>query len=776
IVGNRLWLESEFNVRFTYIHPLFTMFLRDRLCDQESNWEIEDIGKQAFAAYSTSRSMLMDQERNGYFQEAVLHGFLTITTSRLIFRHLSIDEERDLSAESPSPSLHTELYNFLFVCGLCTSEHLRIVPSKWPRDGFSVFLKYVLETEESIHYRRKCVEAVERLLCSLEDQYDQIVDDTETVLFWTECMSYLLETYSSKIPTSPEKAISKLSTISTFIGGLDQTSFDHLFQVQLLIIGDLCHKAAIYLADSNADDAEMVKGQATSFYHRALKQAINQSSQQEELSLTSEEERSIDSLSNDNAKRHRSAAETGNSGHSGLDEAEINLILEVRELEWQTVQQKESRNTDVNEKLQELSEQLSALLTDLPKRSNLPDASNDQRPGSSKSSMSAGISKSNASQAIHISNLASAYDDTDILSAAVNQYQLSARSWSDGKVEDTARHLSRLNELIRGDKELENKFSSLEQYTQIVGTASRAQDLAGSIESTAEASDYQSMEENWNEAYALLGLTPSPAISELQEAYRDMMNMQRECQRATVTLARLDPPLPRWEMRERNTHRYDSPTTRDISTDDQAIIDTAWMRSCTDAVAAVEKGEYLQAIGHFEIMEELQSGDLVTWHNSRPMTAAKRWLKEEDDFLNLSRLTKAAVMREDLNTADALMKDCLEFDRKLGNRHGEFLQERNQALQTLQLQGDLRQAKQQGESDHFVEAVIIIADIEKKEARLTRDRRHCLLNALFENDLRLAKYQIMMRFAVKEESHLDAAHGAQQCLLLLQQTSEDEMP
>ena len=749
IVGNRLWIESDDQIWITYIHPLLTMFLRDRICDQEPVWEKGDIGEQAFAAFSTFRCMLTCQEPKEQFQEAVLHGFLNNMSSRMIFSHLGEDKSRVMPAETPSPWLHTELYNFLFVCGLCTSGTLCIGPCRWPRDGFVIFLKYVLETEESVHYRRKCVEAVEKLLSSLEDQYDQIVDDTEIIFFWTVCMSFLLEIYTTKIPTFPEKVISKLSTISTFIGGLDQTIFDHFVQERLLAVGDLCHKAALYLVD-NAEDAEIVKGQATDFYHRALQRAT----------------------------RHWSRANTDEGGNTGLDEAEVNLLLEIRELEWQVVQQKSTRNTDVNEKLQELSQQMSTLLADLPKRSKLAVPSANEQPGSSRTSASAVRSKCNSTPKNQLSNLASAYDDTDILSAAVNHYQLSAQSWSDGKVEDTARHLARLNELIRGDEELETKFSSLEveQYTRIVATATRAQDLADSIESTAKGSDFQSMEDNWNEAYALLGVTPSPAISDLQEAYQGMMNTQRNCQRATAILARLDPPQPRREMRERNSQKHDLSTTGGISTDDQAVIDTAWLRSCTDAVAAVEKGEYCEAIGHFEIMEELQSGDLVTWHDSRPMTDTKRWLKEEKEFSNLSRLTQDAVMRGDMSSATSLMKDCTEFDKKLGNRHGEFLEERNQALRFLQWQENLRQAKQLGESDHFAEALITIAEIEKEKERLSRDESNYFLNALFENDLQLAKNQIMMRFAVKEDRHLDAAHCAQQCLAILQQTPEDEMP
>ena len=752
IVGNRLWIQSEDQIRITYIHPLLTMFLRDRLCDQEPVWEREDIGERAFAAFSTFRCMLTDQEPDRYFQEAVLHGFMFNMGSRLISAHLNDDKKQAMPVGSPSPWLHTELYNFLFICGLCTSENLRIAPSKWPRDGFAIFLEYVSETEESVHYRRKCVEAVERLLCSLEDQYDQIVGDTEIVFFWTGCMSYLLDMYSSKIPTFPEKVIPKLLTISTFIGGLDQTIFDHFPQERLLVIGDLCHKAALYLVDNNADDAEIIKGQATEFYHRALQRAIG------------------------NANRDWLAPHNDDSGDFGPNEAEINLLLEVRELEWQILQQNQSRETDVNEKLQELSQQFSTLLADLPKRSKLAVTSTNEQLGSSKTSANAVRSKNESAQMNQISNLASAYDETDILSAAVNHYQLSARSWSDGKIEDTARHLARLNELIRGDEELEAKFSSLEQYTQIVATATRAQDLADSIESTAKASDFQSMEENWNEAYAVLGATPTSTISELQEAYREMIKIQRDCPRATAILARLDPPQPRREMRERNQQKYDSSTSRDLSTDDQAIIDTAWLRSCTEAVAALEKGEYCEAIGHFEIMEELQSGDLVTWHNASPMTNTKRWLEEEDEFSNLSRLANDAVLKGDMSTASSLIKECTELDKKLGNRHGEFLEERKQALRTVQWDRHLRHAKQLGESDHFAEALTTIADIEKERKEFTRDGKNYFLDVLFENDLRLAKHQIMMRFAVKEERHLDAAHSAQECLALLQQTSDDELP
>ena len=776
IVGNRLWIESEDQIRITYIHPLLTMFLRDRLCEQDSVWEKEDIGEQAFAAFLTFRCMLTDREPTGYFQEAILHGYVNSISSRLIFPYLSDDENGMMSAESPPSGLHTELYNFLYVCGLCTSENLHIAPSKWPKDGFTIFFKYVLKTEESVHYRRKCVEAVEQLLSCLENQYDQILDDPQIVFFWIECMSFLLDIYGSKIPTFPEKVISKLSTISTFIGGLDQIIFDHFIQEKLLFGGDLCHHTALYLADNDAEDAEIVKDQATSFYHRALQRVIKGPNKQKELLRNSEEGQPSGSLNIENANSHWPAVHTGGNEHPGLGEAEINLLLEVRELEWQIVQQKSTRSTDLNGKLEELREQLSSLLADLSKNSKLTVASVNKQPGSSKQSASTESSKINSAQKNPLSNLASAYDDTDILSAAVNHYQLSTRSWSDGKVEDTARHLARLNELIRGDQNLEKKFPLLEQYTQTVATATRAQDLAESIESTAKASDFLSMEENWNEAYALLGATPSPAILELQEAYRDMMKMQLDCPRATEILVGLDPPQPRWEMRERTSQKGDFSTPSDIRTEDQAIIDTAWLRSCTDAVVAVEKGEYHEAIGHIEIMESLQSGDLVTWHDSRPMTDTKRWLKEEDEFSILNQLAKDAVINGDLSTAFDLMEKCTELDKKLGNRHGKLLEERKQALRVTQLQESLRRAKQLGESDHFTEALITIADVEKEKDGHFQEGDYHSLNVPFENDLQLAKNQISMRFAVKEERHLDAAHYAQQCISLLQQTPENEMP
>ncbi|KAL8827925.1 MAG: hypothetical protein Q9191_002889 [Dirinaria sp. TL-2023a] len=776
IVGNRLWLESEDQNRITYIHPLLTMFLRDRLCDQEPVWNKEDIGQRAFAVLQTFRCMLMDQEPDEYFQWAVLHEFLTNMGTRLISAHLKHASHYVTSTDSVSPWLHTELYNFLFVCGLCTSDKLRIAPSKWPRDGFAIFFQYVLKAEESVHYRKKSIEAVERLLCSLEDQYDEIMDDPEVVFFWVMCMSHFLDMYTSKIRTFPEKVITRLVTVSTFIGGLDQTIFDHFLQARLLALGDLCHKAALYLVDNNADDSEIVKEQATDFYLRALQRAIEASHKGRASSVSSGKERSTDSLGLENEDGDSATIHANDTRQLQLDTAEISLLLEVRELEWQIVQQKTSGETDVNEKLQELGQQFSTLLADLPKRSKPTATSTNDPSKSSKTSASAVKPKSTSAQLDQTADLALAYDETDIVSAAANHYKLSARLLNNGEIQDAARHLARLNELIRGDKDLEAKFSSLEQQTQLVGVATRVQELADSIESTAKSSDFQSMEENWREAYTLLGVTPSSSIAELQEAFREMMKMQRNCQSATMILARLDPPQPRWEMRDRRSQRYESSGARDISTDDQVSIDTAWLRSCTDTVEAIEKGEYQKALGHVEIMEELQSGDMVTWHNASPMTATKRWLKEEDEFLNLSRLAKDAVSKGDFNTASSVIRECTELDKKLGNRHGEFLEERKRALQRLQWDGYLSQAKQLGESDHFAEALSTIADIEKEKAQGARDERNHLLASRFENDLLLAKHQIMMRFAVKEKRHLDAAHSAQQCVALLEQTSEEEMP